>query len=317
MPLSSFPLRSRASLVSLGTENRTLCSTRFRDSRNCLEGSDKQWTRQWTSNPMLMAPKVRKIAADHPPFQSFSPQLNEATLPWQLLDSEKSDERTTGLFLLANQLNSWKFITDWCPCRKNYLTSEWEQLKSVDLPHKVTRVVKSDLGHHTSQKRRSCDFSIQLFWMYGFFSFFLMVHRTLSFTSASSRHTGQTIQVFRHTSPQLQTWRQGRKRMFPRGCQTSACKIGWFDDSCSHHGSYHAFLKMRKFSLDAMRCHMSSYKHRYFPKVRMAGEKTHTKKKNISNSNCRRRHKWHRTTDSRASRSCSAFAGAASSPWRR
>ena len=83
----------------------------FRDSRNCLEGSDFNGL-QWTSNPMLIAPKVRQIAADHTLFQSFSPHLNEATLPRQLLDSEKSDERTTRLYLLANQLNSWNFY-DW------------------------------------------------------------------------------------------------------------------------------------------------------------------------------------------------------------
>ena len=134
-------------------------------------------------------------------------------------------------------------------------------------------------GHHTSQKRRSCDFSIQLFWMYGFSHFFSWYIDTFFHFSKLPTH-GATIQVFgtRRTAADVAT---GAEEDVPRGCQTSACKIGWFDDSCSHHGSYHAFLKMRKFSLDAMRCHMSSYKHRYFPKVRMAGEK-HTQKKRTS-----------------------------------
>jgi len=97
--------------LSKASENRTLCSTRFVIPEIAWKDRTSM-DKPWTSNPMLMAPKVQKIGADHPLFQSFSPQLNEATLPRQLLDSEKSDERTTGLFLLANQLNSWNFITD-------------------------------------------------------------------------------------------------------------------------------------------------------------------------------------------------------------
>lgn len=107
-----------ALFFSKASENRTLCSTRFVIPEIAWKDRTSMDFKQWTGNPMLMAPKVWKIGADHPLFQSFSPHLNEATLPRH---SEKSDEKTTGLFLLANQLNFWKSITDWCPC-KNTVT---------------------------------------------------------------------------------------------------------------------------------------------------------------------------------------------------
>ena len=117
---------------------------------------------------------------------------------------------------------------------------------------------------------------------------FLMVHRHfLSLQQAPD--TRGNDPGFRHTS--------------------HSCKIGWLNDSCS----YHAFLKMRKFSLDAMRCHMSSYKYRYFQ--RSGWLEKNTKKEHLQLQ--LQKAQMTQDTDSRASRSCSPFAGAASSPWRR
>ena len=79
------------------------------------------------------------------------------------------------------------------------------------------------------------------------------------------------------------------------------------------HAVIHAFLKMRKFSFDAMRCHMSSYKYRYFQ--RSGWLEKNTKKEHLQLQ--LQKAQMTQDTDSRASRSCSPFAGAASSPWRR
>jgi len=157
-------------------------------------------------------------------------------------------------------------------------------------------------SHHSGEvrsglhKKRRYDFSIQLFGCMFFSLGFSIINHpfwgTPIFLETPSWYIdtffhfsrlpthGATIQVFgtRRTAADVAT---GAEEDVPRGCQTSASKIGWFHDSCSHYGSYHAFLKMRNVSLDAMRCHMSSHKYRYFPKVRMAGEK-HTQKKRTS-----------------------------------
>ena len=91
------------------------------------------------------------------------------------------------------------------------------------------------------QKRRSYDFSIQLFWMHGFSHFFSWHIDTFFHFSRLPTH-GATIQVFgtRRTAADVAT---GAEEDVPRGCQTSASKIGWFHDSCSHYGSYHAFFQ--------------------------------------------------------------------------
>ena len=55
-----FLLRSRASLVSLGTENRTLCSTRF-------VIPEIAWTRQWTGNGQAIRCSCHQKCGKLPP----------------------------------------------------------------------------------------------------------------------------------------------------------------------------------------------------------------------------------------------------------
>lgn len=263
--------------LSKASENRTLGSTRFVIPEIAWKDRTSM-DKQWTSNPMLMAPKVRKIAADHPLFHHISTRQrcrgNYLTLKTPM--KEPPD-------FSCWQIN-WipgNFITDWCPCN-NYQN---ENNSNLWICHTKSPQWWSPIW---TTKRRRCDFSIQLFGCM-FFSW----HIDTFFHFRRLPTHGATIQVFgtRRTAADVAT---GAEEDVPRGCQTSASKIAWFNDSCSRY----AFLKMRKFSLDAMRCHMSSYKYRYNISQRSGWlEKNTTKKnkKNISNSNCKRRHKWHRT----------------------